>query len=293
MKQVALGPLTVSEVAFGCMSLQAGDTHAPRLLQQALNQGITFFDTADLYDRGENEELLGKALGHRRQEYILATKVGNQWRADGSGWDWNPRKEYILKAVEASLRRLRTDYIDLYQLHGGTFDDPIDETIEAFETLRTAGKIRAYGISSIRPNVIREWSARSEMVSVMMQYGLLDRRPEEACLPLLAQKGIGVLARGSLAKGLLAGKPAAPFLGYSSEETRKAAQAVTSLATEQRNAAGIAIRYALQRARVAVVGIRTETQLNDALRAGDTVLASEEITLLDRVLQPETYRDHR
>src|SRR6202034_3432729 len=98
-----------------------------------------------------------------------------------------------------------TDYIDLYQLHGGTIDDPIDETIEAFELLQQQGKIRYYGISSIRPNVISEYVQRSNIISVMMQYSLLDRRPEESCLQLLQQNNIGVLARGSVAGGLLAG----------------------------------------------------------------------------------------
>jgi aryl-alcohol dehydrogenase-like predicted oxidoreductase len=161
--------------------------------------GINYFDTADIYDQGENEITVGRALRDSRSKLFIATKVGNQPRPDGTGWDWNPHKEHILGAAEASLKRLQTDYIDLYQLHGGTLDDPIDETIEAFELLKEQGKIRAYGISSIRPNVIREYVARSNMVSVMMQYSLLDRRPEESCLELLREIGIGVLVRGAVA----------------------------------------------------------------------------------------------
>src|SRR4029079_841005 len=125
----------------------------------------------------------------------------NQWKNDGDGWTWNPRKEYILTAIDQSLKRLHTNYIDLYQLHGGTIDDPIDETIEAFELLKKQGKILHYGISSIRPNVIREYVKRSAIVSVMMQYSLADRRPEEAILDLLKQNNISVLARGVLAQG--------------------------------------------------------------------------------------------
>ena len=87
----------------------------------------------------------------KRDQVVIASKAGNQWRADGSGWDWNSSKKHILAAAEESLKRLKTDYIDLYQLHGGTIDDPIDETIEAFEILKKQGKIRYYGISSIRP----------------------------------------------------------------------------------------------------------------------------------------------
>lgn len=106
----------------------------------------------------------------------------------------DPSKAYIKEAVKHSLRRLQTDYIDVYQLHGGTIDDPIDETIEAFEELQQEGVIRYYGISSMRPNVIREYVKRSRIVSVMMPYSLLDRRAEE-WFPLLKQHHISVIAR--------------------------------------------------------------------------------------------------
>src|SRR5690606_8442573 len=170
MNQLGKSDLYVSPVGFGCMSLSENHSANKELLLKAVDGGINFFDTADLYQKGLNELLVGDALRPVRKKVIIATKVGNQWRPDGSGWDWNPSKEYILKSVELSLRRLKTDYIDLYQLHGGTIEDPIDETISAFELLKQQGKIRWYGISSIRPNVIREYVKRSGIVSVMMQY---------------------------------------------------------------------------------------------------------------------------
>lgn len=108
------------------MSLGRHQNENAERIQQAFDNGINFFDTADLYDRGWNEESVGKAVKDFRKEIMLATKVGNQWKAGGAGWVWNPTKEYILQAVEDSLRRLQTDYIELYQLHGGTIDDPID-----------------------------------------------------------------------------------------------------------------------------------------------------------------------
>lgn len=148
--------IKVSRIGFGCMSLHEDSPANRHLLQEALDHGINYFDTADLYDKGINEKLLGSIITNKREQLVVATKVGNEWREDGKGWDWNPRKAYILSAVESSLRRLGTDYIDLYQLHGGTIEDPIDETIEAFEILVAEGKIRCYGISSMRPNVIRE-----------------------------------------------------------------------------------------------------------------------------------------
>src|SRR5690606_30568486 len=134
--------LNVSAVGFGCMSLSPADPdEAEKMIKSAVAAGINYFDTADLYNRGENEILIGKLLKSVRNKVIIATKVGNEWKADGSGWDWNPRKHYILRAVEDSLRRLQTDYIDLYQLHGGTIDDPEEETIAAFEQLVKEGKI--------------------------------------------------------------------------------------------------------------------------------------------------------
>ena len=154
--QLGSSTLQVSRIAFGCMSLQQ-EPGSIDVLQRAVALGINYFDTADLYDKGVNETLVGTALKGVRDKVVIATKVGNVWRPDGSGWDWNPSKQHILKSVDESLKRLQTDYIDLYQLHGGTLQDPIDESIEAFEQLVQQGKIRYYGISSIRPNVIREW----------------------------------------------------------------------------------------------------------------------------------------
>ncbi|SEW56246.1 aldo/keto reductase [Chitinophaga arvensicola] len=288
--------LAVSEIGFGCMSLGNDDTANARLLHQACDQGINFFDTADLYEHGQNETSVGKALKDRRSSVIIATKVGNQWKEDGSGWDWNPSKAYILSAVEASLQRLQTDYIDLYQLHGGTLDDPMDETIAAFEMLQQQGKIRHYGISSIRPNVIREYVQRSHIVSVMMQYSLLDRRPEETALPLLQQNNIGVLARGSVAKGLLVNKPATPYLNYSAEEVSAAAAAIRELSSPERAAAQTALKFVLQQPAIssAIVGIRTSDQLEDALRTAKApALLPAEIERLQHALKANVYDQHR
>lgn len=295
-KELGTSGIQISEVSFGCMSLQGSHAENARLLHQALDQGINYFDTADLYDKGENEISVGKAFHDRRDKVILATKVGNQWRPDGSGWDWNPRKAYILEAVEQSLKRLQTDYIDLYQLHGGTLDDPIDETIEAFELLKEQGKIRAYGISSIRPNVIREYVKRSKIVSVMMQYSLLDRRPEEEALGVLQEHQISVLARGAFAQGLLAGKPAKPYLTYSAEEVTLAAQAVEQLSSASRSAAEVAGGFVLAHPAVtsAVLGIRTPAQLKDAMNVAKAhPLTQEELNQLRKAIPVNTYAQHR
>lgn len=298
MEYVQLGKsdLQISRIGVGCMSLGDDDAANATILHRAVELGINFFDTANLYAKGMNEISVGKALKHSRNKVYIATKVGNQWRADGSGWDWNPRKEYILTEVETSLQRLQTDYIDLYQLHGGTIDDPIDETIEAFELLKQQGKIRYYGISSIRPNVIRTYIERSNIVSVMMQYSLLDRRPEETCLSLLQQNNIGVLTRGSVAQGLLVNKPPKAYLNYSPQQVEQAAAAIHAISNDQRNAAQSALRFVLQHPAVsaAVAGIRTMQQLEEAVATVQTPFITEEqMETLQRSVVANQYEQHK
>jgi aryl-alcohol dehydrogenase-like predicted oxidoreductase len=286
----------VSEIGFGCMSLGDDSVYNNTLIHQALDLGVNLFDTADLYQHGMNEIKLGKALTGKRKQAFIASKVGNRWLEDGSGWDWNPKKDYILAAVEKSLGRLQTDYIDLYQLHGGTINDPIDESIEAFELLQQQGKIRYYGISSIRPDFIREYVKRSRIVSVMMQYSLLDRRPEESCFPLLLQNEIAVLARGGLAKGLLANKQPADYLNYKKEEVAGLAGILQKFKDTERTMAQTAIRFVLQNPVIssAIVGIRTTEQLMDASGTADSSsLSADEITSLQQVLPVNQYDQHR
>ena len=288
--------LSVSEVVLGCMSLGRDNAANATIINAAIDAGINCFDTANIYQDGFNEETLGRALKEKRKKIIIATKVGNQRKPDGKGLDWNPRKEHILTEVEKSLQRLQTDYIDLYQLHGGTIDDPIDETIEAFEILKQQGKIRFYGISSIRPNVIREYVRRSNIVSVMMQYSLLDRRPEEACLSLLEENKTGVLARGSLAGGLLGGKHANAYLNYNEDQVYKMASAVQAISGQERNQSQTALQFVLLRQEItaAVVGIRTIEQLRDVIAATLAPrLTENEIAYLRSQLPVNYYEQHR
>lgn len=296
-KQLGSSDLQISRIGFGCMSLSPEkEEESIQMIHRALELGINYFDTADLYNKGMNEKLVGQALNSKRDKVIIATKVGNQWRADGSGWDWNPSKAYIIKSVEESLVRLQTDYIDLYQLHGGTIDDPIDETIEAFELLKQQGKIRYYGISSIRPNVIREYVKRSGIVSVMMQYSLADRRPEESILNLLEEKNIGVLSRGALAQGLLVNKPAKEYLDHSKEAIAAAAQLLQGIEVTTHTAAQSAILFVLQHPAItsAIIGMSNMKQLLEvAAVAGKENLSTSHIEMLQNVLPAKLYEQHR
>lgn len=295
-RQLGKSALQISEIGFGCMSLRKNDAANEFIIHRAIDYGVNYFDTADIYDNGQNEVCLGKAVRHKRKEVIIATKVGNQLRKDGKGMDWNPHKDHIISSVEESLKRLQTDYIDLYQLHGGTIEDPISETIEAFETLQRQGKIRHYGISSIRPNVIREYVSRSNITSVMMQYSLLDRRPEESCFELLEKNNIGVLTRGSIAQGLLIDKPAGNYLNYTAADVSKAATAVDLLSNQKRNRTQTALRFVLKAKAVtsAVVGIRTLKQIEEAVQTDDTpALTKDEMDYLKNILPANHYEQHR
>lgn len=293
MNYSALGKssLEISEIGFGCMSLEPELDQAIALIRKAHKYGINLFDTADLYDKGMNEEMVGAAIQPIRKELLISTKVGNVWNEKGTNWEWNPTKEHILSGVEASLRRLQTDYIDVYMLHGGTIEDPIDEIIEAFEQLKKQGKIRAYGISSIRPNVIREYVNRSEIDCVMMQYSLLDRRPEESCLDLLAEHNISVLTRGSLAKGMLIDKPAKDYLGYSEQEVQQLQTAVNDTG----NPIGASLQYVLNPSAVssAVVGIRKINQLVEIMQYYKEPVPSETLQKIVSILAPNIYENHR
>ncbi len=301
MKHNLLGKsgVQVSEISYGCMSLGHDHAENAKLLHRALDLGITFFDTADLYDKGFNEESVGRAFRGMRERVVIASKVGNRWREDGSTWDWDASPGYIRQALEASLKRLQTDYLDLYQLHGGTLDDDIDGIIEIFEDLKTRGLIRAYGISSIRPNVIREWVERSNMASVMTQYSLLDRRPEEAMLDLLHEKGVGVIVRGPVAKGILSDAGAAKvekgFLDQPPEVLEGARAALQTFQTPERTMAQAALRYALAHPAVATVipGASRVEQLDENVGAAQVTLSERELETL-RALSPATiYNQHR
>jgi len=302
MKRNRLGKseLYVSEIGLGCMSLGTDKKKAVPLVHEAIDGGINFLDTADLYDGGLNEEIIGEAIRGRRSGIVLATKVGNRREPGKEGWTWDPSKSYIKSAVKDSLRRLQTDYIDLYQLHGGTLEDPILETIEAFEELKKEGIIRYYGISSIRPNVIREYADRSDIVSVMSQYSILDRRPEEQVLPLLAEKGISLIARGPVAKGILTNEGAAKaekgYLDYGKEELMALRAALPEAGDRTRDMAHTAIRYALAHPAVATVipGASSAAQLLHNIAAGEAApLSPTELEAIQSASRSSRYEQHR
>ncbi|GEP84772.1 aldo/keto reductase [Staphylococcus piscifermentans] len=202
-KNVLKSGLEISELGLGCMSLGTEKKHAQAIIERAIELGITYFDTADMYDKGINEKLVGEILKpyQNTDDIVIGTKVGNHLKADGTTF-WDPSKKHIKESVKHSLKNLGVDELDLYQLHGGTIDDPLDETISAFDELKKEGLIRAYGISSIRPNVINYYLEHSDIDTWMAQFNLIDNRPEDL-FQAAHKKGVKLLARGPVFKGLL------------------------------------------------------------------------------------------
>ncbi|MBT2721692.1 MULTISPECIES: aldo/keto reductase [unclassified Bacillus (in: firmicutes)] len=303
MKKRRLGnsDLYVSELGLGCMSIGTEEKTARKIIEASLEEGINYFDTADLYDFGENEKIVGTALKEVRENVIIATKVGNRWSQDQKGWSWDPSKSYIKEEVKQSLNRLGTDYIDLYQLHGGTINDPIEETIEAFEELKAEGYIRYYGISSIRPNVIREYVNKSSIVSVMMQYSILDRRPEEEALPLLQEHGLSVVTRGPLAKGLLSDKMLEKvtekgYQDYSLTELNDVLPLLKEKVAATRSFTEIALQYNLAHPVVAsvVAGASSPEQIRSNAKAvRSQPLSEEEVSVIRELTKAGIYKEHR
>lgn len=286
--------INISEISLGCMSLPPIAEEAKQVIDLAIDAGITYFDTADLYDRGENEKVVGEALKAHRSNIILATKVGNRWEDGKDGWGWDTSASYINNAVRQSLRRLQTDYIDVYQLHGGTLDDHWDEIIDTFEGLKKEGLIREYGISSIRPNVFVPFLQNSGAVSNMMQFNIFDERAAEF-FEAIEQSGASVVTRGSVAKGLLTNdwrQRLKPFMSYDEAQAKTLLEKIEALYGDVHAAA---LAFNLQHSAVSstVIGARTKQQLQQNLAAYEKAQAIDNIHQLASFTRQDRYTDHR
>uniref|UniRef100_UPI00261D515B aldo/keto reductase n=1 Tax=Micropruina sp. TaxID=2737536 RepID=UPI00261D515B len=210
-----LGPLRVSPLGLGCMGMSAvygrpDEASSKATLQRALDRGVTLFDTADMYGRGANEKLLGRHLRGARNDIVLATKTGILTMPGlglPMGVDASPAR--IARAAEASLRRLRTEVIDLYYLHRVDPRVPIEESIGAMAALVRAGKVRALGVSEVTADELRRAHAEHPIAAVQLEWSLFSRDPERDVVPLAHELGVGVVAYSPLGRGMLTGSPAA------------------------------------------------------------------------------------
>lgn len=205
-----VGGIEVGRIGFGCFALSGGygsaqESEASRVIDAALDLGVRLFDTSDAYAAGQNEVLLGRALGRRRNEAVVATKFG--WVLDEKGKaverDSSPR--HVREACIASLRRLRTDHIDLYIQHRVDPSTPIEETVGELMLLRGEGKIRSYGLSEAGATTIQRAHSKSPVAALQTEYSMWSREPEQELLPLCGRLAITFIAYSPLGRGFLAG----------------------------------------------------------------------------------------
>jgi aryl-alcohol dehydrogenase-like predicted oxidoreductase len=314
MKYRTLGRtgIKVSPYALGAMMFGAAGNpdhdDSIRIIHKALDAGINFIDTAEAYSNGESEEIVGKALKGRRDDVVLATKVRPFYMAMGD--DPNQRgnsRRYITTAVENSLRRLQTDYIDLYQIHRPDPDTDIEETLSALSDLIHAGKVRAIGSSTMPASDIVEaqWVAERRGLerfrAEQPPYSILDRGIEAEVLPIAQRYGMGILVWSPLAQGLLTGRVrkgqqtdlrrTAMFSHMRDERRLDAVEKIIPLADE----AGLpmthlAMAFAIAHPGVtsAIIGPRTMEQLDDLLASVDVTLTDEIIDRIDEIAPPGT-----
>jgi len=302
---VSIGGKAVSRIGMGCNSMgtRLGRAASIDLLRRAVDSGVTFFDTADVYGMGVSEEVLGVALAPYRRQVVIATKFGAEMTGEPSGRGGSPA--WVRTAAEASLRRLGTDHIDLYYLHRPDPDVPVTETLGAVGGLIDAGKVVAAGVSAADPDLIRAADRGAtgglRFDVVQNEYSLLERGAERGALPVCRELGIGFVPYFPLASGVLAGRytspealPATARLAdhrglrerYLNDATAPVIAGIGAVARRAGHAvSSVAIAWLLSRSGVTsvIAGATSEDQLRSNVAAGSVELAVEDLAELDRL----------
>ncbi|HUT96886.1 MAG TPA: aldo/keto reductase [Dehalococcoidales bacterium] len=318
MRSLGKTGIQVSELCFGTMTFggrsffkyvgQLGQKEATKLVDMSLEAGINFFDTADVYSEGLSEELLGKALGRRRQDIILATKVRGKMGPGPN--DVGLSRHHIIEGCNASLKRLGTDYIDLYQVHNFDPDTPFEETMRALDDLVRQGKVRYIGCSNysgwqlMKALAISDKRGWERFVTLQSLYSLLARELENEMVPLCLDQGLGILVWSPLSGGFLSGKyrrgkpqpkgtrlsaPQPRFIPHDEEKGFDIVEELDKIAKAHKaTVAQVALNYLLAKDGVSsvIIGARTPEQLADNLKTTDWEMSAKEVSRLDEMSKP-------
>lgn len=299
--------LNVSVVALGCWAIggEAGvwgpvdDNESIDAIQQGLDLGLNFIDTAPAYGYGHSEEIVGKAIAGRRAQVVIATKCGLTWREVGGRIDRGLSARSVAAECAASLHRLRVETIDLYQIHWPDPETPLRETMEALVKLREQGKIRAIGVSNFTRAQLSEARQYGEVNCLQPELSMFERAATDELLPYCREYGLAAIVYAPLARGLLTGKfhTASRFADLRAKDSRFTGAAFTQhLATVERlkpiaarlgcTVAQLAVRWTIQQPGVtaAIVGFKRPSQVNENARAGDLRIPPAEMDEINAIL---------
>ncbi|KRF03104.1 aldo/keto reductase [Nocardioides sp. Soil777] len=304
MQKRQLGDLTVSTMGLGCMGMSefygsADEQQGIDTIHRALDLGVTFLDTADMYGPFTNEQLVGKAIAGRRDEVQLATKFGNERRPDGTRIGINGKPEYVRAACDASLQRLGVDHIDLYYQHRVDKTVPIEETVGAMAELVAAGKVRHLGLSEASAANIRTAHATHPITALQTEYSLFTRDLEDEILPVLRELGIGLVPYSPLGRGILTGaiRPGTlpegdsrasayfpRFTGEALDANLALVDRITAIADEKGATPGqLALAWVLAQGEdvVPIPGTKRIAYLEENVGAADVHLTADDLAALD------------
>jgi aryl-alcohol dehydrogenase-like predicted oxidoreductase len=295
--------LEVSALGLGCMGMSefygtTDEGEAIATIHRAIELGIDFLDTADMYGRGANEKLVGKAIGDRRDQVVLATKFGNVRNDDGVR-GVRGDAAYVREACDASLQRLGLDHVDLYYQHRVDFQVPIEETVGAMAELVEAGKVRYLGLSEASPETIRRAHAVHPISALQSEYSLRTRDPEDGPLPTCRELGVGFVAYSPLGRGFLTGQIQSPddleegdfrknnprFQGENFQRNLDLVAQVEQIAEEKGRTAGqVALAWLLSRGDdiVPIPGTKRRRYLEENAEAVDVELSDEELERIEQ-----------
>jgi aryl-alcohol dehydrogenase-like predicted oxidoreductase len=315
VSELCLGTMTFGGRGFFKNIGELGQNEANTLVNMALEAGINFFDTADFYSEGLSEEILGKALGNRRKSIILATKVFNRMGPGPN--DVRLSRHHIIEGCNASLKRLGTDYVDLYQVHRFDPNTPLEETMRALDDLVRQGKVRYIGCSNftgwqlMKALAISDKHGWERFVTLQAYYSLLARELENELVPLCLDQGLGILTWSPLSGGFLSGKyrrrqprpkgtrlsePQRSFLPLDEEKGFAIVEELDRI-TQAHNAtvAQAALNYLLRKTGVTsvIIGARMPEQLADNLKTTDWEMTTEEASRLDEISKPPDLYPYR